>query len=240
MPALCWGQLAFIIICINIYQKPIKPTIVSYAALLWSHKWRLKFGHVCATLHCWTTLDSWSTFRKTCCISVWISWMTLIVLLLWLSVSVKISVDRHHHHHPVIGSYTRTLIDAGSVSSLQCVSDTSRNKGLWCSPPPQFTAVPPPVIARVSDLTWDSPRCHFWMFKWLLTRRPGARAVVCILLTYSHISNVLIPANIISTEGFILGGEKKQPSFFKSQVISVLQRVKMYKGRFFYLLLYSC
>lgn len=67
----------------------------------------------------------------------------------------------------------------------------------------------PPVIARVSGLTWDSPRCHFWMFRSLLTRRPGARAVVCILMTDSHISIVLIPANIISTEGFISGREKK-------------------------------
>lgn len=54
------------------------------------------------------------------------------------------------------------LIDARSVSSFWCVSDTSRNKGAWCSPPPQFMTEPPtsppphpptllphpPVIAR--------------------------------------------------------------------------------------------
>lgn len=87
------------------------------------------------------------------------------------------------------------------------------------------------------------------MFRSLLTGRPGARAVVCILVTDSHISIVLVPANIISAEGFIsgrdgdgqgeglgeAGGEmkkkkKKQPSFFKSQVISVLWRVKLYRG----------
>lgn len=89
------------------------------------------------------------------------------------------------------------------------------------------------------------------MFRSLLTGRPGARAVVCILMTDSHISIVLVPANIISAEGFIsgrdgdgqgegLGGgereeKKKQPSFFKSQVISVLWRVKLYRGRFFFL-----
>lgn len=93
------------------------------------------------------------------------------------------------------------------------------------------------------------------MFRSLLTGRPGARAVVCILMTDSHISIVLVPANIISAEGFIsgrdgdgqcegLGGrrggqrerrkKKKQPSFFKSQVISVLWRVKLYRGRFFF------
>ena len=71
------------------------------------------------------------------------------------------------------------------------------------------------------------------MFRSLLTRRPGARAVVCILMTDYHISIVLIPANIISTEGFISGRErkKKQPSFFKSQVISILSRVKFYRDR---------
>lgn len=73
-------------------------------------------------------------------------------------------------------------------------------------------------------------------------------------MTDSHISIVLVPANIISAEGFISGrdgdgqgegvgggggaeGEKKkkkQPSFFKSQVISVLWRVKLYRGRFFF------
>lgn len=115
--------------------------------------------------------------------------------------------------------------------------------GVWVTPPEtkecgaalRLNSRPchPPVIVRVSGLTWDSPRCHFWMFRSLLTRRPGARAVVCILMTDSHISIVLIPANIISTEGFISGREKKQPSFFKSQVISVLSRVKLYRGRFF-------
>lgn len=86
------------------------------------------------------------------------------------------------------------------------------------------------------------------MFRSLLTGRPGARAVVCILMTDSHISIVLVPANIISAEGFISGrdgdgqgegwvvaggeeeGKKKQPSFFKSQVISVLWRVRLYRG----------
>jgi len=72
----------------------------------------------------------------------------------------------------------------------------------------------PPVIVRVSGLTWDSPDCHFWMFRSLLTRRPGARAVVCILMTDSHISIVLIPANIISTEGFISWREKKKATQF--------------------------
>lgn len=43
------------------------------------------------------------------------------------------------------------------------------------------------------------------MFRSLLTGRPGARAVVCILMTDSHISIVLVPANIISAEGFISG-----------------------------------
>lgn len=36
------------------------------------------------------------------------------------------------------------LIDARSVSSFWCVSDTGTNKGPRCSPPPQFTATPPP------------------------------------------------------------------------------------------------
>lgn len=71
-------------------------------------------------------------------------------------------------------------------------------------------------------------------------------------MTDSHISIVLVPANIISAEGFISGRDgdgqdegvgggcrgreekKKQPSFFKSQVISVLWRVKLYRGRFIF------
>lgn len=138
----------------------------------------------------------------------------------------------------VASRFAAALIDARSVSSFWCVSDTTANKGPRCSPPPQFTA--PLLIARVSGLTWDSPRCHSWMFRSLLTGRPGARAVVCILMTDSHISIVLIPANIISAEGFISGRDEKkinkktQPSFFKSQVISVLSRVKLYRGRFFF------
>lgn len=42
------------------------------------------------------------------------------------------------------GHVSGALIDARSVSSLWSVSDTSRNKGVWCSLPPQFTAMPPP------------------------------------------------------------------------------------------------
>lgn len=92
--------------------------------------------------------------------------------------------------------------------------------GVWVTPPEtkecgvalRLNSQPchPPVIVRVFGLTWDSPRCHFWMFRSLLTRRPGARAVACILMTDSHISIVLIPANIISTEGFISERERER------------------------------
>lgn len=40
--------------------------------------------------------------------------------------------------------FSAALIDARSVSSFWCVSDTATNKGPRCSPPPQFTATPPP------------------------------------------------------------------------------------------------
>lgn len=139
--------------------------------------------------------------------------------------SIGVEICSLCRHHVVHWASIWALIDARSVSSLWYVSDTSRNKGVWCSPPPQFTAMTQPrVIARVSGLTWDSPDCHFWMFRSLLTRRPGARAVVCILMTDSHISIVLIPANIISTKGFISGREKKSNAVSSSHKSLVSSR----------------
>lgn len=45
----------------------------------------------------------------------------------------------------VASRFSAALIDARSVSSFWCVSDTATNKGPRCSPPPQFRATPPPA-----------------------------------------------------------------------------------------------
>lgn len=85
-----------------------------------------------------------------------------------------------------------------------------KQKELRCSIPPQFRAVPPPSDGEGLWFDTRQPRLsHLNVWIPFDYRRPGARAVLCILLTDSHISIVLIPANIISIEGFISRREKK-------------------------------
>lgn len=59
MPALCSSQLAFMISCINIYQKPIKLTVLSYVVVMWLDKERLK--SVCAVC---TVVESYLTLLR--------------------------------------------------------------------------------------------------------------------------------------------------------------------------------
>lgn len=127
------------------------------------------------------------------------------------SYSIREGICERCRHHPagsLTGPESGALIDARSVSSFWGVSDTSRNKKEF-----RFTAVPPPSDGEGLWFDMRQPRLsHLNVWIPLDYRRPGARAVVCILVTDSHISIVLIPANIISTEGFISRREEKEKS----------------------------
>lgn len=139
----------------------------------------------------------------------------------------------------VASRFAAALIDARSVSSFWCVSDTTANKGPRCSPPPQFTAMPAPCWYRWS-LVWHET-AHGVTSEcldpsWLGGRGQGLlyasswQTPTSALCSYQLTSL----AHKVSSQGEMKKKKKTQPSFFKSQVIIVLLRLKLYRGRFFF------
>lgn len=145
---------------INIYQKPIKLTVLSYVVVMWLVKGILKLFYSWLILNFASQNFQSNLFLQTSFgvypsmhpavrrahgEEMWPHW-TRSAAAVRYCIYVEICGWCHHHH--VVGRYaghvSGALIDARSVSSLWCVSDTTRNKGVQCRPPPQFTAMPPP------------------------------------------------------------------------------------------------
>lgn len=171
-------------------------------------------------------------------------WMSEQVLAGAEPVILHIAAGRYGGH------VSGRLIDARSVSSLRCVSDTSRNKRARCSPPPQFTATPPPGDSEGS-LSWHET-AHGVTSQcldpsWLRGQGLGLlyasswQTPTSALCSYQLTSL----AQKVSSQGETETGRardcgrreekrKKQPSFFKSQVISVLWRVRAQRQIFLF------
>lgn len=89
-------------------------------------------GSVARFVPLWFTVQLFSPFKGQCCEAAQEPMVGRVHLLL-------LPATKH-----VASRFAAALIDARSVSSFWCVSDTAANKGPRCSPPPQFTATPPP------------------------------------------------------------------------------------------------